>query len=134
VKYLIRIFLFNVFAIWATSALLPSFAISDAWQVISFAGLVLTILMVFVKPVLKILFIPINILTLGVMSWFINVIMIYLLTVLVPEIEITAWTFPGWHNHGFALGKVYLPYIANLILASVVLTCISNVLHRVSED
>ena len=53
------------------------------------AGIVLTLLDKLLRPLLKILFLPINIVTLGFFSLVINVFILYLATYLVPGFAIT---------------------------------------------
>ncbi len=132
-KYLVRVFLFHVFALWLTSQMIPGLVMDDGWQLLLMAGLVLSLLMLIVKPILSILFIPINILTFGLVSWFINVIVIYLLTLLLPEIQINAWTFQGWSGWGFAIPAFEVQYFFSLVGISVLITFFTNVLHEVSE-
>ncbi|OGG01795.1 hypothetical protein A2Z33_00770 [Candidatus Gottesmanbacteria bacterium RBG_16_52_11] len=133
-KHFVRVFLFTVFAIWLSSQLLPALVIIGNWQTILIAGFVLAILMIFVAPLLKILFIPINIITFGLLSWMVNVIILYFLTILMPEVVIRPWTFPGISYAGFAVPPVYLSYPVALITASFVITLITNLLHSVSEQ
>lgn len=132
-KYLLRVFLFNVFGIWITSQILPSLTISGGWQMVMLAGLTLSILMLIVKPILKILFIPINILTFGLLSWLVNVIVIYLLIIVVPEVTITPWTFSGTNWGGFVIPPFHLTYILSLIVTSLVITLVTNLFHDISE-
>jgi putative membrane protein len=133
-KHVVRVFLFNVFALWLTSQLIPGFVIPPGWQITLFSGLVLSILMLVVGPILKILFIPINILTFGLLSWFINVIILYLLTVVVPEIRLQAWMYQGISFAGFLIPKIQISYMANIIICSVLVTGIANLLHSISEN
>jgi putative membrane protein len=133
-KHLVRVFLFNIFALWLTSQILPTVLIPGTWQLMMFSGLILSILMLIVVPILKILFIPINILTFGVLSWSINVIVMYLLTIFVPEIQIRAWTFPGVTWMGFVIPSVHLSYFFALIVTALLLTGITDILHSVSEE
>lgn len=133
-KHLIRVFLFNVFALWLTSQILPALVAPGGWQTILFAGFVLSILMLVVVPILKILFIPINILTFGLLSWLINVIVLYLLTVFVPEIRVQPWRFPGATFVGFVIPSVYLSYFFALVVTSFFISSITDILHYVSED
>lgn len=133
-KHLIRVFLFNVFALWLSSQLLPTLVVPGGAAAILFAGLVLSALMLVVQPILKILFIPINILTFGLLSWIINVIVIYLLTVFVPEIHIDTWLFPGGTWAGFVIPAMRFNYYTALIASSLLITTITDVLHYVSEE
>jgi len=60
-----------------------------------FAGVVLTLLNMIIKPILKILFLPITIVTLGLFSWVINVLMLWIATRLVPGFDIQPTLFLG---------------------------------------
>ncbi|MFZ5376676.1 MAG: phage holin family protein [Patescibacteria group bacterium] len=58
------------------------------WTTLLIAGVVLTILQSVIKPILKLFFLPVNIVTFGLFSLVINVIIIWLLTFLVPGMRI----------------------------------------------
>lgn len=132
-KYLLRVFLFNLFGIWLVSQILPTLVVRDGWQVLVIAAATLSLLMIIVKPILKILFIPINLLTFGLLSWVVNVIVMYILTIVVPEVTIVPWTFPGITWSGFVIPSVRLTYVLALIVTSLVITFITNVFHQMSE-
>jgi len=133
-KHLVRVFLFNVFALWLTSQALPGIVITGGWQTILFAGFVLCLLMLIVAPILKILFIPINILTFGLLSWLVNVMVIYLLTLFVPEIQVNAWVFAGASWAGFVIPRIEVGYFLSLVLTSLSIAVITDILHYVSEE
>lgn len=133
-KHLIRVFLFNVFALWLTSQLVPALVTPGGWQIILFSGFILSILMLIVAPLLKILFIPINILTFGLLSWLVDVIVIYLLTVFVPEIRITSWAFGGASWQGFTIPPIHFNYFWALVITSLFISTITDLLHYVSEE
>jgi putative membrane protein len=133
-KYLIRTFAFNVFALWLTSQIIPALSIHGPLQLILMAGIVLSLLTLIVKPVLKILFIPINIITFGLMSWSINVVVLYLLTLIIPEVSVSSWVFPGLAYAGFSVPSVKLTYLMSFIVVSLTVTFIANVLHDASDN
>lgn len=132
-KYLIRVFLFNVFGLWLTTQLLSTITTIESWQMIMLAGFVLSLLMFIVKPMLKILFIPINLITFGLLSWFVDVIVLFLLTVITPQVEIVSGSIPALFWQGFSIPTIHVTYFWALVLTSVVFTLITNILHGVSE-
>lgn len=133
-KYILRTYFFNVFALWFTSQILPSLTISGGWQAMFVAGLFLSILTLLVAPVLKILFIPINIMTLGLFSWLVNVAVVYVLTIFVPNVQIRQFAFAGSNTAGFVIPSMAVSYPVSLILTSLTITVISNLLHYASES
>ncbi|PWU22704.1 hypothetical protein C5B42_05240 [Candidatus Cerribacteria bacterium 'Amazon FNV 2010 28 9'] len=58
------------------------------------------------KPLIKILWLPINIITLGLFSWMVNVIVVFLATLIVPGFHLSAGIFPS-----IVLGKYFIPSI-----------------------
>ncbi len=133
-KYFIKVWVFYVFSLWLTKELFPAFTVGGGWGTLFISGLILSLLMLIVKPILKILFIPINILTFGLLSWFINVIVIYLLTLLAPNVAIHAWIFPGLTWSGFVMPATSLSYLMCLIATSLSVTCITNILEDITES
>ena len=133
-KGIIRSFLFHIVALWFTTQLLPSLVIIGNWQTIVGAGMVLTLLTLFMQPLLKILFIPINFLTLGLASWLINVILLWLLTVVVPQVQVRAWNFGGISAAGFRIPPMHVSYGWSLIVTTLFLMLFTSILRSVSED
>jgi putative membrane protein len=82
------------------------------------AGLVLTLLLMILKPILNVLALPLNIITLGLFSFVINVIIFYILTVLVVGIIISSFTFPGFSFAGFIVPKIYFNTFFAFVLVS----------------
>jgi putative membrane protein len=106
-KALLRNTLFNSFAIFLISQFLSGVQISGGLFTYLLGGLALTLLFVLVKPILNLLALPLNIVTLGMFSFLTNVIIFYLLTVFVTDINITSFTFQGISYAGFIIPKIY---------------------------
>jgi putative membrane protein len=66
-----------------------------------FASIVLTALYSLVGPILKLLFLPINIITLGLFSGLINIFLLWLATYLVPGFTIQEMVIFGTHLNQF---------------------------------
>jgi len=62
--------------------------VKEEWQLIVLIGVILGILNLFLKPILKILTLPLNLLTLGFFGLIINLILIELVDVLFLELKI----------------------------------------------
>lgn len=132
-KYLLRVFLFHCFALWLVSQIIPVLSMQGGIPTLLTAGGILSVLMIFVAPMLKILFIPINIITFGLLSWCINVIVLYLLTFIMPSVSIQAWRFPGAQWGGFVVPDMQLSYGMSLILISLSVSFLVNVFHDISD-
>ena len=91
------------------------------WGTLLVASLVLTLLQKIVRPILKILFLPINIITLGLFSWVINVLILWLATFLVP----------GFHVHNLIIGGLHLGPFFSLDVISFALTLCQSLIDLV---
>ena len=129
----IRNYLINLLSLYLMTQYDKGFAISGEWSVYLYASLLMTIINTFIKPVLKILFLPINMLTLGVFSWVINLVALYLLTRIVPQITIQSWVFPGMKSWLLALPSMTLTPFFNFIFVSFSLSCISRLCHWLAK-
>lgn len=116
-KYL-RLYLINLFGLWAVKNLMAGVSFGDNYKVLLFAALALTICDLVVKPIINLLLLPLNILSLGIFRWLTNVIGLYLVTLVVPQFEISSFNFPGVSFHGFVIPSIYLTQFWSLVTAS----------------
>ncbi len=125
-KNFFRNCLFNSFAIFFLSQVLPGVKVSGGLFTFLLGGLALTLLLVLLKPVLNLLALPFNILTLGFFSFLSNIIIFYLLTVLVTGISISSFMFPGISYFGFVIPQIYFNTLfAFLIVSFLQSICVS---------
>ncbi|MCL4353481.1 phage holin family protein [Patescibacteria group bacterium] len=117
-KGLLRNTLYNAFAIYLMSQLLPGVKVYGGIPTLIIGGFVLTILLVLLKPVLNLLALPLNLVTLGMFSFVVNIVIFYLLTVLVIGITISSFTFPGYSYAGFVIPKIYVNTLFAFILVA----------------
>lgn len=61
--------------------------IVDGWQAAALGALVLGVVNTFIRPIVKLLTLPINLLTLGLFSLVINTLMLYLVSWIVPGMD-----------------------------------------------
>ena len=69
------------------------FPLTQKWQIILLLGIILGLLNFFLKPVLKAITLPLRILTLGLFSFIINIVLIWLVDLLFEEL-IIPWFWP----------------------------------------
>lgn len=92
------------------------------------AALIFAGLYLFLRPALKLLSIPLNLITFGLFSLFINVILLYLLTLTVGGFEIVTFNFSGMGLAGFNIPAIYLSGIFSAAAAAIALSFISSLL------
>ncbi|MBD3279388.1 MAG: phage holin family protein [Candidatus Pacebacteria bacterium] len=88
------------------------------WTSLILASIVLTLLQKIAKPVLKLLFLPINIVTLGLFSLVINVALLWLATYLVPGFQIQPMTIFGLELN-FFFSLLLVSFLISLLQSAI---------------
>lgn len=121
-------------AIYALSLfLLPHFVggvkiVGGAFTLI-LGGVALSLLFVFVKPIFSVLTFPFNVITMGLFSVITNALILYLLTVFVPNVSIMEYKFPGASLAGFSIDPIKVNTLFAFILAALALSLISGTIR-----
>ena len=107
-----RSLLVTATSLYLTSLVLPGLTFSRG-----FKGLILTVVILvlvdrLIKPVINLLFLPLNLITLGMFRWVTNVLVLYLVSLLSPDLIIT----------GFTLNQFYFTPFLSLVAASFILS------------
>jgi putative membrane protein len=110
VRRALLLWAFNAAALIVADWLVDAIRFDDAWVVIP-AGAVFGIVNWLVKPIVTVLSLPLIIITLGIALFFVNLLMLY----------ITSWVVPGFSIDGFwgAVGATIIIWIVNSVLQSV---------------
>jgi putative membrane protein len=83
--------MFNTVALFVATWLLSGLSYGNDWWALLAAGLVFTLVNIFLKPILTVLSIPFIVVTLGVFYFLINVLMLYLTHWIVPQFTIASF-------------------------------------------
>ncbi len=110
---LLLVWLINAATLFLTPYIVPGFKIAD-FQTALLAAIVIGLLNIFIKPVLLIVTLPINLLTLGLFTFVINALVLWLASLVVPGMMIEN-----------ALSG---------ILAAVVISLVSTILSHLLKD
>lgn len=104
-------FLVNGFAVYSTAYLLSGVSLTS-FYVALLVALVLTILNLLVRPVLLVLSLPINILTLGLFTFVINALIVIIATKIVPGFEVNSF----WDALLFSIVLAIISSVLNWII------------------
>lgn len=88
---------------YITSSLVVGFKIEPTWQSYLIAALIFLLFNLLVTPLIKLLLLPINLLTLGLFRWITQVLVIYLFDILYTGITISSYYFAGFSSSIVAL-------------------------------
>ena len=128
-KTLLRYYLINLVALWVSSTFIPGLIFSGGLSILVRAALIFMVINFLLVPVIKILLLPLNLLTLGFFAWLTNVLALFALTYIMPSFHIVSYQFPGFTYQGFSIPPVYLTPIWVAILASLLIGLLTHFLH-----
>ncbi|MBI2028916.1 phage holin family protein [Candidatus Gottesmanbacteria bacterium] len=132
-RWVIRQLLYHFTALILTASIIPGFSVGNTYENIAIATVALSVINVFIKPIVKILFLPLNMITLNLFSIIINIAVVFGLTKVVPTVTISSWYFSGISISGFVIPEFEFTIIYTYILVSVILTAIIAVLNWVTS-
>lgn len=126
-----RSFVISLLAFLAVAYFYSGFSYNNNLMVLGLSALVFAALTIFVKPVIKMLSLPFNMLTFGLFSFLINVIILYGVSYLIADFKIVGFHFAGFSFSGFNLPAADINQLFSAIIASFIIGLISTVLHWV---
>ena len=133
-KNILKSFLINAVALYVLTVIVPAFRIGGGLNSFLTAGATLTVLNILVKPILNLLLLPINLLTLGFFRWASSVLIIWLLTKLTPGLSISNYNFQGFSYQGFIIPPAHFNVLWTLIIGSFMMSIITTFLDWILNE
>lgn len=90
-------------------------------------GVVFMLINFTVVPLLKIMFLPLNILTFGFFTWLINVLALYFLTTFMPAFKLVPYTFSGLDLGMLIVPQITFNTLQVAIIASLLIGLFANI-------
>lgn len=125
-KTLLRLFLINFVSLYATTQYLPGLTYSGGFKSLAIGALAFMVINWVLVPLLKLLFLPLNILTVGLFAWLINVLALYALTTVVSEFSLIPYSFPGADIIGINIPPMELTTFWVAVVASFMIGVITH--------
>ncbi|MBM3205668.1 phage holin family protein [Candidatus Shapirobacteria bacterium] len=122
----LKLFLINFLALWLVGQALAGVEFLGGYQTLALTALVLTLAGFLIKPLVNLLLLPLNLLTLGAFRWLVNVIILWLVTLIVPQFKIHAFVFSGFSYQGFAIPPISLNIFWAYLLTAFFLSLITT--------
>lgn len=132
-KNFFRNILINFLAFFLIAKITGGVSFSENYLVLFSAALFLTILNLLIKPLLNLLLMPINLLTLGAFRWVVNVIVLFMVTILVSNFKVIGFTFSGLTFAGFVIPAITFSFFWALILVSFLIEIVSGLITWIFE-
>lgn len=127
-RKLLKNLILNFFTLLIISKLTGAINFSDDYLVLFWSSLLLLILNKTIKPILNLLLMPINLITLGAGKWIVNLIVLLIIMLVISSFRITSFNFKGFSFSGFTIPVINLPFFWSLILVSLLIEVVSGIL------
>jgi putative membrane protein len=96
IRRLVQEWAFNIAAIFVASVFIDGIDYANDFWILVLAGLVFGLVNLILKPIVKLLALPLIALTLGVALFFINMLMLYVTAWIVPKFTISRFRDAIW--------------------------------------
>ena len=100
----------------------------DSLQAALLAGVAFTLLNWILKPALNLLLLPFNLITFGLFSWIIHIIVLYLVELFVPGFQLIAVSIPPFEFFGIAFTGMTFGGFWGYVFFAFVLSTVQSIL------
>jgi len=128
-KRILRMFIFSAIALYLTSLWNFGFVISYDLNIFFQSVLIIAFAYYLVLPISKVILLPLNILSFGLVSFGVFVLFLYIMDVHLSFIQINDWVFKGGTYFGIHLNNVVISEAGNLILSALFISAIIKILE-----
>jgi putative membrane protein len=128
-RKLLRFFAITLFSLWVTNQLFPEgLKLIGGIEVLIKAGVAMTFANLIVRPVVNLLLLPFNLITLGAFRWIVNVFILYAVVRVVTGVNVMAFQFVGFSYQGFTIPEVQLSVLGAYLFLSFFLSLVATLL------
>src|SRR3989344_6630907 len=118
-KGIIRSFTIHAFALWIIAGNIGGLHYGNDPRYLLLGALALTLIDVLLKPLINLLLLPLNLVTLGTLRWISSALTLYLATLIVPSFQVVAFKFPGFTSSLFIIPAINFSTFGAYILISI---------------
>lgn len=126
-KHIFQAILVYSVAIVLTSLFLPGIDYNHSVSTLIVTAIVMGITNTFIRPILNLILLPINIITLGLLGFLMNAIILFIVTLLVPSFNVVPFVV---ELNG---SLIYVSIIWSYIITATILSLVIGILRKVVQ-
>lgn len=127
-KRLLRSFAIHFLVLWFIAKNIGGVEYGNDLRILAYGAVALTFADFLLKPLINILLLPFNLVTLGVFRWVSNVITLYIATALVPGFSVVAFVYKGLATNFLVIPSLELSLFPAYIAISFAISIFSSFL------
>lgn len=128
-KTLLRYFLINLVSLWIATQVITGLTYTGGIKSLILGSLAFMVINFLLVPLLRILLLPLNLLTLGFFAWITNVLALYALTTIVSDFQLVPYTFPGFNYNGVIIPSYELSSFLVAVAVSFLIGIVTHFLQ-----
>ena len=132
-RHYIKSLLITIASFFTTANFIPVISVGENPKNLPLVIAGLWFITLIINPIFSLVFLPINILTFGMISSILNIAFLFALINFLPGFHIDAFTFPGANINGIILPTVALNQVTTVILVALLITVLQKLLHLIFE-
>lgn len=133
-KHYLKKIVITFIALYSSVILIPAVNFGHDYKNFLLASAALLLSSIFLKPLFSLILIPINLLTLGSVSFLLNLAVVFALISFLPQFTIVPFNFYGFTFEGFVIPSNSFTHVQTIFLFSALITIHQKILHWIFED
>ncbi|OGD81587.1 hypothetical protein A2572_04355 [Candidatus Collierbacteria bacterium RIFOXYD1_FULL_40_9] len=125
-KIFLRHIFVNFVAFYLLGVSYPGLQVDLNTKTLLTASIIWFLLNKIIKPIIKLLLLPINLITLNLFTWLIGLITLFLLQIFADGISVKSFQFQGLDFYGFIIPAFFVNLFFSYIITSVLLNWIHS--------
>lgn len=115
-------------SVFIAGAIAPGISYGNNAAILAEGGFILFLVHLIVRPVVSLITLPINILTLGLFSFLINGFMLYLVALIIPGFKVVGFSFRGIELDSIVIPGFHVSLLLSYIIMAVLISTIRGFL------
>lgn len=132
-KGILRSFIVHAFALWFVAIYLGGINFHNDPNILLAGAGVLMLVDLLIKPLVNLLLLPFNLITLGTLRWVSSAFTLYLSTLLVPGFSVIAFKYPGFNSNFFIIPPIDFSILWAYIVISIIVSLIVSFLFWLAK-
>lgn len=121
-KRILKLFLLNIFALYFANYVWGNLTFDQSFKNLLFVGSILTFFELILRPIINLLLLPINILTLGLIRIITNTLGLYLTSFLIDNFKLENISHPAFSWEGFNFPALNFSGILAYVVTSITIS------------
>ncbi len=135
IRLLLRSIAINLASIYLAAQILTGVVTYvGGTQTLVMAAAAIALANLIVRPIVNLLLLPLHLITLGFFRWVANLITLYLVTWLIPNLQINSFTFSGINLGYLIIPQIHFSIFGAFVITTLTLTIIFHCLYWLLQD